>query len=73
MKKIIYNLRNKPEHVRVQILHISTIAGAIILILLWILTLGNKFKNTDKHISVEKELAPLSVIKDNFNGYKIGE
>jgi hypothetical protein len=43
MKKIIHHIRKQPEHVRKNILYILTVAVAIILILLWINSLGGTF------------------------------
>ena len=40
MKKIIHHIRRQPEEVRRHILHILTIVAAIILLLLWVYSLG---------------------------------
>ena len=48
MKKIIYNLRRQPEAVRRHILHVSTIVAGVILVLLWIYSLGTGLANALK-------------------------
>ena len=68
MKKIIHHLRNKPEHVRRQILHIATIAGAIIMIILWSYSLGTSLNNPDTQVKLKNDLQPFSILKDNIVG-----
>jgi hypothetical protein len=68
MKRIIHHLRNKPEKVRRDILHIATVAGAIIMIILWSYSLGLSFKNPDTQVKIKNDLQPFSVLKDNIVG-----
>jgi len=68
MKKIISNLKNQPETVRRHILHVCTVVCAIILILLWMYSLGNNLGNSDTQAKVSNELKPFSVLKDNLVG-----
>lgn len=71
MKKIIHNLRRQPEEVRRHVLHISIFIVAIIMIGLWILSLGKSFTNPDTKIKIEQDLKPFSALKDNIvDGYK---
>ena len=71
MKKIIHHIRRQPEEVRRHILHILTIISGIILILLWIYSLGANLSNTDTQVKVSNELKPLSVLKDSLiRGYQ---
>ncbi len=68
MKKIIHNLRQKPEETRRHILHIATLIMAVCLFFLWIYTLG---VNKETKIQVKNDLEPFSALKDNVvNGYK---
>ncbi len=53
MKKIINHLRNQPEEARRHILHVITFGFGIILIILWVYSLGTTItsketKNTDQ-------------------------
>jgi len=71
MKKIIHHIRRQPEHVRRHILHISTIIIAVVLLLVWIYSLGASLTNPDTQIKVNNDLQPFSVLKDNLvGGYK---
>ncbi len=71
MKKIIQNLRNQSEEVRRHILHVSTIVCGIILILLWVYSLGVNLSNPDTQAKVENSFEPLSVLKANIvDGYQ---
>ncbi len=70
IRKTIHRLRQQPEEVRRQILHIITFACAIILILLWVLSLGRTLGSKDTGESVKKDLQPFTVLKDNLtSGY----
>lgn len=71
MKKIIHHLRRQPEEVRRHILHIVTIALAVILLMLWVYSLGTNFTNSDLEIKEEEGLGPFSVLKNNIvDGYE---
>ena len=71
MKKIIHHLRKQPEEVRRNILHILIIASAIILIMLWVYSLGASLGNTDTQVKIKEDIKPFSVLKDNMiGGYK---
>ena len=70
MKKFIHNIRKQPEHVRRNVLHILTAAFAVILVLLWIYSLGTTLENPDTQAKIGQDIKPFSAIKDNIvNGY----
>lgn len=71
MKKIIHNIRNQSEEIRRHILHVLTVVAGIILILLWIYSLGTNLTNPDTQVKINNDLKPFSVLKDNLiGGYK---
>ena len=66
MKKIINKLRNQSEENRRHILHILTFGFAIILIIIWIYSLGRKITNTDNKKKVKQDLKPFTMLKDSI-------
>ena len=71
MKKIIHRLRRQPEEVRRHILHITIFAVAIIMVMLWVFSLGKSLANPDTQVKIKQDLQPFSVLKDNIvDGYK---
>jgi len=71
MRKLIHHLRRQPEEVRRHVLHIVTFALAIIMIILWIFSLGKSLANPDTQTKIKQDLSPFSVLKDNIvDGYK---
>jgi hypothetical protein len=74
MKKIIHHIRhirNQPEQTKRHILHALTVICGVILLSLWVYSLGTNFTNTDNQAKVKSGLEPFSAIKDNFvDGYK---
>jgi hypothetical protein len=68
MKKLIHKLRRQPEEVRRQIVYLVTFAGAVILVLLWIMSLGKTLGGQEASVSTSQSLQPLSVLKDNLVG-----
>jgi uncharacterized membrane protein YvbJ len=66
MKKIIHRLRNRSEAERRHILHIITIAAAIIMIILWSFSLGKSFSNPQTKEKVKQDLQPFSMLKDSL-------
>lgn len=71
MKKIIHHLKSKPEHIRRHILHILTLVFGVILILLWIYSLGTGLTSPDTQVKINNDLKPFSALKDNLvGGYK---
>lgn len=71
MRKIIDNLRKQPEHVRRQILHVTTIIAGAVLLVLWIYSLGTNFSDPDTQTKIENDLKPFSSLKANLiDGYQ---
>jgi len=71
MKKIIRHLRRQPEEVRRQVLHLVIFILAIIMIALWVFSLGEDLADNDTQIKMKGDLKPFSVLKDNMvDGYK---
>lgn len=70
MRKIIHNIRRQPEHVKEHILHISTVVAGIVLVMLWIYSLGTNLRDTDTQAKIKQEASPISAFKDNIiDGY----
>lgn len=71
MKKVIHrikNIRQEPEYVRRHVLHGLTIIFAVILLSLWVYSLGTNFKNEDTEIQATQSANPLNALKANFVG-----
>lgn len=68
MKKIIHNLRQQPEEVRRNILHLVMIVCGTVLVFLWFYSLGNTITNEDKQDMAKEDLKPFSALKDNIVG-----
>lgn len=66
MKKIIHHLRKQPEEVRRHILHILIFAVAVIMVLLWVFSLGKSLANPDTQVKMKQDLQPFSVLKDSL-------
>lgn len=74
MEKIIHHIRHirkQPEEVRRHILHITTVVFAIILFLLWVVSLGRSFTKEEVRTEAREDLAPFSALRANIvGGYK---
>ncbi|MBI2631257.1 hypothetical protein HYW73_03540 [Candidatus Nomurabacteria bacterium] len=74
MKKIIHHIRHirkQPEHIRRHILHAVTGVFGVILLALWVYSLGTNFTKNETQDTVQNDLKPLSALKANFvGGYK---
>ena len=68
MKKIIHHLRRQPEKVKRHILHVSTAVAGIILLLLWIYSLGANLTNPDTQAKINNDIKPFSALKSNLIG-----
>jgi hypothetical protein len=66
MRKIIHNLRRQPEEVRRHILHVLIFIAMIVMVALWVFSLGINFTDPDTKSKIEQDLAPFSVLKDNI-------
>jgi len=71
MRKTIHRLRQKPEEERRHILHISIVIAAIVMIVLWVFSLGKSLTAPEIKEKTKQDLQPFSVLKDNLSeGYK---
>ena len=68
MKRVIHHIRKQPEHVRRHILHVSVIVCGVVLILLWIYSLGTNLASPDMREKINEDLKPFSALKDNMIG-----
>ena len=70
MKKIIHHIRKQTEEVKRHILHVTIMACGVVLILLWVFTLGTTLTSPDTQAKMSQDLKPLSALKDNMiSGY----
>ncbi len=71
MRKIIHHIRKQSEETRRHILHFLTLVFGIILVSLWIYSLGANGASSESEVKKENELQPFSILKDNIvDGYK---
>ncbi len=71
MKKMIHRLRAQPEEVKIYILHALMILCGIILVLLWVYSLGAAFSNKEQQAKMSQDLKPFSNLKTNIiDGYQ---
>ena len=71
MKKLIHHIRKQPEEIHRYILHILIIIAAIILLFIWIYSLGTNLTDSDMQAKINNDLKPFSALKDNLvGGYK---
>lgn len=71
MRKIIHNIRRQPEEVRRHIVHVLTAVFAVILLSLWVYSLGANVNTPEKSAKTEKNLETFSALKANLvGGYK---
>lgn len=73
MRRIIHHvkkIRQQPEEVRRHILHLVTLAGGVILLILWIYTLGadTNVIDSSEEVNAENDMKPFAVLKDNMVG-----
>ncbi len=67
MKKIIENLKQKPEHVRRQVLLACSLAITGIIFGSWLFLFKSEFSKPEKKKpDLANDLKPLSMIKDDF-------
>ena len=66
MKQFIHKLRQQPEGVRKNILHILTAMFAVIFVLLWIYTLTINFSDKDNQINMKNDLQSIKDLKSNL-------
>jgi hypothetical protein len=68
MKKIIHHIRKQPEEVRRHVLHILTVACSVILLFLWVYSLGATLANPGTQTKMSQDLKPFSALKSNIVG-----
>lgn len=68
MQKIIHHLRSQSEQVRRHILHILTVIFGVILLFLWVYSLGINLSNPDTQTKIDNDLKPFSALKANLIG-----
>ncbi len=68
MRRIIHHLRRQPEELRRQILYIFVFLAGIILVSLWVWSLGSSSNETEIETGTDRAANPnpFSVIKDNL-------
>lgn len=66
MKKIINHLRNQPEEARRHILHVITFGFGIILIILWVYSLGTTITSKETKTQIKQDLKPFTMLKDSI-------
>lgn len=66
MKKILHHIRRQPEETRKHILHLLTLIMAIVLVALWVYSLGANFSNEDTQVKIKEGAKPFSALKDNI-------
>ena len=68
MRRIIHHLRQLSHKQKRQVLNLSTLIFAVILIMIWIYSLGQNFSNTDTQVKMKESLEPFNSLKENIVG-----
>lgn len=68
MRKLIHHLRKQSEEERRHILHLLIFIIAVVMIMLWVFSLGKSFSNPDTQAKMKQDLQPFSILKDNIVG-----
>ncbi len=66
MRRIINHLRKQPESVRTHVLHVSTAVCALVLVLLWVVSIGTNFTGPGANTQTSSAIQPFSALKDNL-------
>ena len=66
MRKIIHHLRKQPEEVRRHVLHLLIFIIALVMIILWIFSLGKSLSSEDTQIKMKQDLQPFNTLKDSI-------
>lgn len=70
MRRIIHNIRKQPEETRRHILHVATFVFAVILVFLWLYSLGANLTSRDTRNKLSEDLKPFSALTNNIiDGY----
>ena len=71
MKKIIHNLRQQPEEIRRHVLHLITFVFIVIMVTLWVFSLGGKLSSPDTKEKIKQDLQPFNSLRANLiDGYQ---
>lgn len=77
MRKIIHNLRQKPEATKVRIIHLTVLVAGVLLVSAWLWSIGGIVTSPgtanvlDGATELSDALRPIDALKDNFvEGYK---
>lgn len=68
MRKLIYNLKQQPEGIRRNIVHIAVFVFAGFMLSLFVWSLGNRFSGGETQAQLKESLKPFSSFKDSVLG-----
>jgi uncharacterized membrane protein YvbJ len=68
MHKIVHHLRKLSTKQKRDVLHVSTFIFAVILLMIWVYTLGQSFSNPNTQIKMKESLKPFNSLKENIVG-----
>jgi hypothetical protein len=72
MQNFIFQIRKQPERVKRSILHVTTGIFAVLLVMLWVYSLGTNLSSDDTQAKINQDLKPLSALKANIlDGYNV--
>ena len=64
-------MRNKPEKVKRHILHVSTVVAGVLLMFIWVYSLGTSLSSPEVAVKIDNDLKPFSALKSNLiSGYQ---
>lgn len=66
MKNFIYNIRRQPEEIKRHILHVLVAVAGVLLLSVWVYSLGGSLSDTVSEENIKKNVEPLSVLKNNL-------
>ena len=69
MRKIINHLRNQPEEVRHHVVHLSVAVAGVVLVVLWLFSLGGTVGDTQNiQAELSNDLKPFAALSENLAG-----
>lgn len=66
MKKLLHHIRRQSEETRKKILHFLTVFFAVVLVFLWIFSLGSNLSSEETQVKIKETAQPFSALKDNI-------
>ena len=66
MRKTVQKLRERPEKERRHVLHLSTLFFAVIVLLLWTLSLKQSLGSAETHERLKQDLDPFIELRDGI-------